>query len=381
MSKVSLRKIIYITGTRADFGLMRLLLQKLNEDEQIALSLCVTGMHLSFLYGHTVDEIRANHLPICAELPLEVDQTTPLSMAQSIGQAIIGMSELLASEQPDLVLILGDRGEALAAAISAVHLNIPVVHLHGGERSGTVDEMIRHAISKLAHYHFVATEASKERLIKMGEQESQIHVVGAPGLDELKAQPLKSKASFLAHYHWSEHKKTALLIYHPIVQEYEQLQSQMRQVMEAALAQDLQIILLEPNSDAGGQLLREVLKSYENHPQVRLLKHLNRADFINCLAHVDVMLGNSSSGIIEAASFNLTVVNIGSRQNLRERSTNVIEADNSLESISGAIQEALHRGKQVYKNVYGTGTSSELCFQLLKTISLDPLILSKSNAY
>lgn len=375
------RKIIYVTGTRADYGLMRDLLKRLNNAEDIDLSLCVTGMHLSSLYGKTINEIEADKFRICGTIPVEVEDTTHTSMAKSIGYELIGMTEIFAVERPDVLLLLGDRGEMLAGALAAVHLNIPVVHLHGGERSGTVDEMIRHAISKLSHFHFVATKESRDRLVKMGEREDAVNVVGAPGLDEILRYQPSGAEDFYRRYGLNATKKTALLIYHPVVQEYHDLKLQFHNALNAALTQGLQVICLEPNSDAGGQLIREALQHYASNPDVIIIKHMERADFIDCLAYVDVMLGNSSSGIIEAASFNLVVVNVGNRQNLRECGDNVIHTDATLESVRTGLQEALNRKETQYKNIYGDGQTSERCYQLLKTINLDPQILNKSNAY
>lgn len=375
------RKIIYVTGTRADYGLMREVLKKLDAAKDIDLSVCVTGMHLASLYGKTVTEIENDHFRICGSIPVDVEKTDHASMVKAIGFEIIGFTEVFEREQPDIILLLGDRGEMLAAAVAAIHLNIPVVHLHGGERSGTVDEMIRHAISKLSHYHFVATESSKERLIKMGEKESTIFVVGAPGLDEIKQYKISNYDEFYQHYDFKPENKTALLIYHPVVQEFNNIKEQFLNVINASLKTNLQIICLEPNSDAGGHLIREAIQEYLHHPDIRIIKHLHRADFIDCLANVDVMLGNSSSGIIEAASFQLPVVNVGSRQNLRERSNNVIDVDNDFDAIVSGLNLALNASRGNYVNCYGDGNTSERCYQLLKNISLDSQILNKSNAY
>ncbi len=374
------RKIIYVTGTRADYGLMRVLLKTLDHSKEFDLSICVTGMHLSTLYGDTVKEIENDKFKICGLIPVDLVNTSHASMAKSLGHEIIGMTELFEREKPDLVLLLGDRGEMLAGAISAVHLNIPIVHLHGGERSGTIDEMIRHCISKLAHYHFVATEASKVRLIKMGEKEDSVFIVGAPGLDEFKNH-IPTKELLNHRYGFSQDKKIALLIFHPVVQESDELQTQLQNAIDAALEANLHIICLEPNSDAGGGSIRDGLEQYSNHPDIRIVKHMHRPTFIDCLMQCDLMLGNSSSGIIEAATFNLRVVNIGSRQNLRERSDNVIDVDTSFDSIKAGINKALQEEDGQYVNCYGDGNSSERCYELLKTISLDKKILSKTNAY
>ncbi|MDP3270019.1 MAG: UDP-N-acetylglucosamine 2-epimerase [Legionella sp.] len=375
------RKIIYVTGTRADYGLMREVLKKLHDCKHIDFSVCVTGTHLSPIYGNTIREIEADAFRICGVIPVDVEQTTHVTMIQAIGHEILGMTEIFSREKPDIVLLLGDRGEMLAAALTAVHLNIPIVHLHGGERSGTVDEMVRHAISKLSHYHFVATEASKERLIKMGEYEHSIFVVGAPGLDEMKHYKASSRDSFLRHYNFLPDKKICLCVFHPVVQEYNDLAQQFHDMIDAALLANLQIICLQPNSDAGGQIIRNAMAQYLDHPDIRIITHLPRAEYINCMANVDVMLGNSSSGIIEAATFNLVVVNIGSRQNLREYGDNTIHVSSSLESISQGLQSALSREAKSYTNVYGDGNSSERCFNLLTSLDLDAAILSKCNAY
>jgi GDP/UDP-N,N'-diacetylbacillosamine 2-epimerase (hydrolysing) len=378
---MTLRKIIYVTGTRADYGLMREILKKLHLAADIDLAICVTGMHISKLYGNTISEIQADGFKICETVLIDVDHTTQLNMAKNIGHQVIAMTEILASEQPDILLLLGDRGEMLAAAIAAVHLNIPIVHIHGGERSGTVDEMVRHAISKLSHYHFVATEASRIRLIKMGENPDAIFIVGAPGLEEIKNHQPISKQDFYKKYKLNKNQNTAILLYHPVVQEYNEIELQIKNLLDATLQSGLQLICLEPNSDAGGQLIRSVLQQYCQRKEIIILSHLKRKDFIDCLANVDIMLGNSSSGIIEAASLNLLAINIGTRQRLRECGDNVIHSDVHNQDIQNAIATALKRPKRFYNNIYGDGNTSERCLKLLQTINLNSQILNKSNEY
>lgn len=378
---MSVRKVIYVSGTRADYGLMRKVLKTLNNSKDFDLSILVTAMHLSPMYGNTIEEIQSEEFKICGAIKVDVEHTTHHAMAKAIGHEIIAMTEIFADVKPDLIILLGDRGESLAAAITAAHLNIPIVHIHGGERSGTVDEMVRHAISKFAHYHFVATQGSKDRLIKMGETEESIFVVGAPGLDELYDYKSISKKEFCKRYRFNESKKIALLVYHPVVQEYENIGLQFKKTINVALELGLQIICLEPNSDAGGHLIREAINEYVHHEDVRVFKHLQRQEYIDCLAHVDVLIGNSSSGIIEAASFNLSVLNIGSRQNLREVGDNVIHVNPEYDEIFAGLKSVLESPKKKYINVYGDGKTSERCYHLLKTINLDSQILKKSNAY
>lgn len=376
-----MRKICYISGTRADYGLMRAVLKRLHEASDIDLSICVTGMHLSPNYGYTVDEIIADGFSICGQIPVDVDTSIPSVMAKSLGLELIAMTELLEQQKPDIVLILGDRGEMLAGALSAIHLNIPVVHIHGGERSGTIDEMIRHAISKLSHYHFVATEAAYHRLIKMGEKKESVFHVGAPGLDEIVTYVPINRQTLCEQYHFDPSKKLALIVFHPVVQEYNAIQSQFENLVAAALALKLQLIILEPNSDAGRHFIKSILDDYASHSAIRIIQHMRRHEYLNCLANVDVMLGNSSSGIIEAASFNLIVVNVGSRQQLRERGNNVIDVTNAFDSILEGLSLALRMEKMEYNNFYGDGQTSERCYNLLKNLDLNLELLNKCNAY
>ncbi|MDI9817745.1 MULTISPECIES: UDP-N-acetylglucosamine 2-epimerase [unclassified Legionella] len=376
-----MRKICYVSGTRADYGLMRAVLKRLEAASDIDLSICVTGMHLSSLYGNTINEIIADGFNICGQIPIDVDTATHSTMAKSIGYGLIAMTELFEQQRPDIVLLLGDRGEMLAGALAAVHLNIPIVHIHGGERSGTVDEMIRHAVSKLSHYHFVATQAAYQRLIKMGEKESTVFLVGAPGLDEIASYKPCDRNHFCRQYNLDPCRQFALLVFHPVVQEYYEVKSQFENIIFAALQLELQLIILEPNSDAGGHFIRNALNDYQGHADIRIIKHMQRQDYLDCLANVDVMLGNSSSGIIEAASYNLLVINVGSRQQLRERGDNVIDVATDVESILFGLKKVLSTKKIACSNFYGDGQTSERCYNLLRTVSLDPDILSKCNAY
>lgn len=376
-----MRKICYISGTRADYGLMRAVLKRLDDADDIDLSICVTGMHLSPLYGNTVQEIIADGFQISGQIPVDVTTCAQSTMAKSIGHEIIAMTELLEEIKPDIVLLLGDRGEMLAGALAAVHLNIPVVHIHGGERSGTIDEMVRHAISKLSHYHFVATEAARQRLIKMGEKEDSVFLVGAPGLDEILMYAPASRKNLCQKYNLDSEKKLALLVFHPVVQEFNEIKIQFRNIILAALALDLQIIILEPNSDAGRLFIQSTVNEYKTNTNIRVIKHMRRNDYLDCLANADVMVGNSSSGIIEAASYNLVVVNVGSRQQLRERGSNVIDVTPLYDSILDGLKQALNQEKSEYKNLYGDGLTSARCYKLLTTINLDSAILNKCNAY
>jgi len=376
-----MRKIIYVSGTRADFGLMESTLQLAANHPKLDVSLCVTGMHLSPSFGETVEEIEQAGLPICGRIPVDIEQTSGASMARAIGDELRGMVDLFEKEQPDIVLILGDRGEQLAGALAAIHLNIPVAHLHGGERSGTVDEPVRHAISKLAHYHFVSTQGSKERLIRMGERENHIFIAGAPGLDGLQEIAQRPRKELCQEHNLNPDQPVALTLFHPVLQEAGQAAHQTEQLMEALMDCSLQVLALMPNADAGGNSIREVLERYRDRPAVQLVTHLPRTDFVSWMAAADVMVGNSSSGIIEAATFGLPVVNIGTRQIGREQSGNVTDVPADRSAIIRAVTNALENGKLSIKNVYGDGQSGQRIVDLLMTLPLTPELLRKSNAY
>ena len=376
-----MRKICYVSGTRADFGLMIRTLKLGQQSSKLDVSVCVTGMHLSELFGNTVSEIESSGLRICGRIPVELDGSTGATMARALGLQLIGMTEIFVRERPDLVIVLGDRGEMLAAALTAIHLNIPVVHVHGGERSGTIDEPVRHAISKLSHYHFVATEAAKERLIRMGEIPGHIFVTGAPGLDDLKNLAHRTRSELCGEVRFEQSRPVALVVFHPVLQEAGQAGAQMQEVMRAVFALNLQAVCLEPNSDAGGSDIVRVLRQYTDHPDVRVFTHLGREDFASWMATADVMIGNSSSGIIEAPTLGLPVVNVGSRQQFRERSENVIDALPEKQAIILATRNVLEKGRKQWTNPYGKDDVAERVVSLLNDLPIYPQLLLKSNAY
>jgi GDP/UDP-N,N'-diacetylbacillosamine 2-epimerase (hydrolysing) len=375
------RKVCYVTGTRADFGLMQSTLQRIQRSEMLELSVIVTGMHLLGEYGLTVSDIEAASLPIAARVAVEGGPPTGALVAKNMGRMLIGLVEALESIRPDIVLVLGDRAEMLAAALAAIHLNIPVVHIHGGERSGTVDEPVRHAISKLAHFHFVATDESKARLVRMGEVADRISVVGAPGLDGLKDMALINRKALCADAGFDPARRLALLVYHPVLQEAERSGEYAALIVDAVLAKGLQIMALKPNSDAGSAAVRAALEARASAGTIHLATHLPRSEFVSWLAASDIVVGNSSSFIIEAASFGTPVVNIGSRQNLRQRNANVIDCPVDRAGLDGALARALACSRFDAYNVYGDGGAGERISELLAGIDLTLSSIAKTNVY
>lgn len=378
---MSVRRVAYVSGTRADFGLMARTLKLVNECPALELGIVVTGMHLSSKYGDTVREIEAARLPIVARVPTPVDETAAAAMARAISEAISGIVASFESRRPDVVLLLGDRGEMLAGAIAAIHLNIPIVHLHGGELSGTVDEPVRHAISKLSHYHFVATTGARERLIRMGERPEQVFVTGAPGLDGIEELVTQSRDALFRDVALDPGRPICLLVFHPVLQESESAEAQAEAALEGTLAAGAQVLAFAPNADAGGDLVRSALTRYATHRDLRLATHLGRERFVSWMARADAMVGNSSSGIIEAPSLGLWVVNVGTRQRLRERSGNVVDVAPDRSEIARAVADVLKRPRGTWQNVYGDGRAGERIVDLLARLPLQPSLLMKSNAY
>nr|WP_295885386.1 UDP-N-acetylglucosamine 2-epimerase [uncultured Devosia sp.] len=375
------RRILYITGTRADFGLMQSTLQRLDADPRLSLSVVATGMHLDAAYGLTVGEIEQAGLTIAARVGIETGTPSGALMGANVGRMLTGFVPVLQAAAPDIVLLLGDRGEMLAGAIAALHLNIPAAHIHGGERSGTVDEPVRHAISKLSSLHLVATQESRTRLIAMGEAEPDIHVVGAPGLDGLAELPQRDRHALAQDYGLDSSRAIALLVYHPVLQEASAAGTHVTAIVDGLLAAGVQVVALKPNSDAGSAAVRDRLEDYAAAGKIRLFTHLPRPAFVEFMAAVDVMVGNSSSGIIEAATFGTPVVNIGSRQNLRERNANIADAGVDHQDIVGAIGAALGHKRYPANNVYGDGRAGERIADVLATADLVKLSSGKTNAY
>lgn len=375
------RDVLYLTGSRADFGLMRSTLELLHADSRLRLGIIVTGQHMLHDCGMTVDEVDASGLPVVARIKADLDGGDGGAMARAIASTLVGVTEVLERHRPDVLLLLGDRGEMLAGALAALHLNIPVAHIHGGERSGTVDEPIRHAISKLAHYHMTSSEDAKRRLARMGELESSIFVTGAPGLDGLAIDAGISRKEMYASQGLDPDRPLALVVFHPVVQSASRAGDEMTSLLDAVGRQGLQALCLMPNSDAGNHAIRTVLQEYAADGRIRLANHLPREDFLRWMQVADVMAGNSSSGIIEAVTFQLPVVNVGERQHAREHAGNVVDCDATTVEIEKALCRALALRGSKFANPYGSGDAGPQIVDLLATLPLPTSLLAKLNTY
>lgn len=376
------RRVCYVSGTRADFGLMRSTLTALVAEPGMELSVIATGMHLDPAYGHTVNEIEAAALRLAATVPASGGEPSGATMARDIGLMIGGFVDALERECPDLVLLLGDRGEMLAGAIAASHLGIPVAHIAGGDRSGTIDEPVRHAISKLSHIHLVSTDQSGDRLVRMGERADMVHVLGTPSLDDMLAVPVKDAPGTKAQLGLEAGEPYLLLVFHPVLQDAAMAGVDCATIVEGLRDYSGQIVALAPNSDAGSKAVLTTLeKATVDDARFALKTHLPRDLYLSALAHSDMLVGNSSSGIVEAASFGVPVVNIGPRQMLRERNANILDTSFDREEIRAAVAKSLSIGRYPIANIYGDGRSGARIVQLLRDIELAPDLLRKVNGY
>ena len=379
------RKILYITGTRADYGLMKSVLREIENHPKLELEVIATGMHLMPEFGMTINEIKKDGFKI-HEIAATYEQDNKQSMANFVGKFIQLLTDKVKKIKPDIIMVLGDRGEMLAGAIVGTYLTIPVAHIHGGDISSTVDEIVRHAITKLAHIHFPATEKSAERIIKMGEDPSNVFVVGAPGLDTILNENLIEPMKLSEKYNLDLSEPILLVIQHPVTTEVDDAPTQIRETLEAISELRYQTILIYPNADAGGRNMIKVIKEYEKYPFIKIFKNIPYKEYLSLMNIVSVMVGNSSSGIIEAPSFGLPVVNIGTRQEGRQRAENVIDVDYDKEEIKVAIKKALYdedfkEKVKNCKNPYGDGKAGVRIADILSKIKIDTNLLQKKITY
>ncbi|MCE9675726.1 UDP-N-acetylglucosamine 2-epimerase [Paraclostridium bifermentans] len=381
-----MRNICVITGTRANYGRLKPVMNAIINNPKLELKLIVTGMHLIPEFGYTVREIEKDGYYIDARVDMHLANDTGANMCKSLGLGLIGMTQAIERIKPDIILILGDRDEDLAGAIIGSHMNIPVAHIHGGEVTGTIDESIRHATTKFAHIHFAATEGSKNRLLKLGEIKDYVFNVGSPGLDSILNRKYKTKRELFSEFNLDCNRKLIIVAQHTVTTQREQAVCQMRETMEAIKALGEQTVLIYPNADAGGREMIDVIKQYENLDFISTYRNINFEDYLNLLKYSDVMIGNSSSGIMEAPSYHLPVVNLGTRQNGREQSTNILNINHDKKLIINAIEKCLYDEAFIKKvnectNPYGDGKTGIRIAEILSEIEINDKLIQKKIAY
>jgi len=370
------RKVCVVTGTRAEYGLFYPILREIETSEVLLLQLVATTMHLSEEFGLTYQQIEQDGFVIDEKVKNLVETENKTAMAKSTGLAITLLSDVFERLQPNIVLLLGDRFETHAAATTAMLMNIPIAHIHGGEiTEGAVDEQIRHSITKMAYLHFTATEEYRKRVIQLGEAPGRVFCTGAPGIDNIFNLNLLSKEMLEKELQWKITSPTALFTFHSETLSTVNVKVQIEKILQAVKASNVNVLFTYANADDGGRTINHAIERFSNQNKKKycVVKSLGQLKYLSAMKYVDLLVGNTSSGIIEAASFHKPVVNIGDRQKGRLQSGNVINCN--IEQIESAITQALSGDfvKLCAKrnNAYGEGHAAEQIVQQLELQLMD----------
>ena len=369
-----MRKICVITGTRAEFGLLRPLIELIANDKELQLQLIATGMHLSPEFGYTLNEITDAGFVVDKKVECLLSSDSSIGVSKTIALAVSGFADALAELTPDLVVVLGDRTEILGAVIATAMANIPIAHLYGGETTeGAYDEAIRHSITKFSHLHFTSTEAYRKRVIQLGEHPDTVFNVGAIGLDAIKKLPLLDKASFEQAIGFKLKERNILITYHPVTLEKEAPIETFENVLTALdELTDTALIFTHANSDKNGRIINKMITEYVSSHKDKAVefKSLGQLRYLSALQFVDFVIGNSSSGMTEVPAFYIPTINIGDRQKGRINCESVINSNNSLEdikkSITFALDKTFREKIQQQELLYGNGTAAEKILQIIK---------------
>ena len=372
------KRIAYVTGSRADFGLMQSVLDAIREKNELSLGLFVAGEHLSDIHGQSGDEVkRAYSEAVVLSAMLEGD--TPEHHARYLAALQNALTERFIASRPDAVLVLGDRGEQLITAVTATYLRIPIFHLHGGELSSTIDNAARFTIGRLAHMHLPALESAAARLRATGESPERVRVVGAPALDRIRTMTWPSRNELFARLGLDPARELVFITQHPSTETAEQAGEEMRIVLEAAARLGRQVLVVHPHLDPGGSSMLGALDAFRQRSDFRFVSNLSHPDFLAVARESLVWIGNSSAGVIESAGLGVPVVNVGPRQQGRERGVNVVDAEIDVESIAVAVERVLNdadfRARVAErKSPWGNGRTGETVASLLAEMDLSSLI-------
>jgi len=377
------RTVAVVTSSRADYSHLYWPLKDLAAHPYINLKLIVLAAHLSPAFGNTVDEIERDGFTIASRIECLLNSNTDVGMAKTLGLAILGLTDVLAQMRPDLLLLIADRYEMLAPASVALTLRIPVAHIEGGEVSeGAIDDAVRNALTKMAHIHFTSTDTARARVISMGEEPWRVHRAGAPSLDHITRSKLLTRSQLEQALNIELNDSPTIVAYHPVT--LLQNTTEEADALFAALAKiEGQILFCYPNADAGShELMQHTHKFIRQHSDSHVFVNLGAVTYWSLLKHAGLLLGNSSSGIMEAASFALPVVNIGLRQYGRERAPNILDADPHVDSILGKIaiaqSSAFRESLYGMANPYGDGHAAERIVNVLTSVSLAELLRKRA---
>ncbi|MDA7541828.1 UDP-N-acetylglucosamine 2-epimerase [Gammaproteobacteria bacterium] len=375
------KKICVITGSRAEYGLLKWVMKGIYEDSSSTLQILVTGSHLSDTHGLTYKTIENEGFDIDEKVEILSDSDSPIDIAKSMGHGFIGFADALNKLCPDLIVVLGDRYEIFSAVSTALVMNIPVAHLHGGEvTEGAIDESLRHSITKMSHLHFVATDEYRQRVIQLGEDPNNVFKVGGLGIDNIKKIDLLDKKSLEAELEFSLGDKNLLITFHPVTLEKGLAEIHAKELLKSLKKlKNTNLIFTMPNADADGNKIMQLIEDFvSKHNNAAVYKSLGQLLYLSCLAYMDGVVGNSSSGLTEAPSFKIGTINIGNRQKGRIQATSVINCEAESRSISNAINTlystTFQENLKLVKNPYGEGGASAKIVSKICSIFIEGLI-------
>lgn len=368
-----MKKVCIITGTRAEYGLLKPVIDKVHKSGELALQLVVTGMHLSTEFGLTYREIEEDGYPITAKIEMLLSSDTAVGVTKSMGVALFGFADYFDTHKPDIAVILGDRYEMLMAASAALVARIPVAHIHGGELTGgAIDESIRHSITKMSHLHFTATEKYRQRVIQLGELPETVYNVGALGIENAKTVNLLTKEELEEALDFRFTDSTIMITYHPVTLEKMTSEKQFKNILDVIdRHRELSVIFTKANADTDGRIINAMIDDYveENKDRCRVYTSLGQLKYLSALQFCAAVVGNSSSGIIEVPSFGIPTVNIGDRQKGRSCADSVLSCGNSAQEIERALGKALSPGfRNEIRNVsnpYEGGHTSDRIIEII----------------
>lgn len=378
-----MRTIGVVTVARSDYGIYLPVLRRISSDPELRLHLIVSGMHLSPEFGLTVRMIEADGFEIGDRVEMLLSSDTPEGIAKSIGLGTIGFAQTYARSRPDILLVLGDRFEMFAAALAALPFKIPVAHIHGGEvTQGAIDDALRHSMTKLSHLHFVSTQEYAQRVAQLGEELWRIYISGAPCLDNLHELQLLTREEIEARFNLCLQPPPLLVTFHPVTLEHEQTEWHIDELLAALDEVAMPVVFTLPNADTGGRIIQNRITNFaRTHATARIIENLGTQGYFSLMSCAVAMVGNSSSGIIEAPSFKLPVVNIGTRQGGRVRAANVLDVGYTraeiIVGIRHAIAPAFREQLCNLVNPYGDGHAAERIVTGLKAAALDDRLVRK----
>ncbi len=378
-----MRTVGVVTVARSDYGIYLPVLKEIRSDPDLRLYLIAAGMHLSPEFGLTVERIEADGFHVDERVEMLLSSDTPEGIAKSVGLGVIGFSQVYARSRPDILVVVGDRYEMYSAALAAHPFRIPIAHIHGGELTlGAIDDALRHSMTKLSHLHFASTDCYARRIVQMGEEPWRVTVSGAPSLDNLASVRSLTARELTVETGLRLEERPLLVTFHPVTLEFEQTQWQFGELLAALSESKMPVIFTMPNADTGGRIVEQMMQEFvSKNPTAQMAANLGTQRYFSIMSIAAAMVGNSSSGIIEAASFRLPVVNIGNRQRGRAHGPNVVDVGYDRQSIVNAIQQATEPGFRDAlgdsTNIYGDGRAASRIVKVLREVGLGPHLVTK----